>query len=569
MSRHIQTLVGIGVAIFGSVAPFAVQAQPNRVPDPNAIRVLVTVFKGSEKLIGVQAADAVRSKMNSEFPFKQVYVLPKADINTTLEASGFPTSEPLQSHDARALANLMRADEYITGSVVKTATGFKMDAALVLARDNALVQPLGTFDGANMNAVAGLVSKELKEARKQLDFEKKCVNSVRDGKLDAAAAFAKDGIVAYPKATLARVCLANVMSQQKATPDQMLKIAREITDIDPKSRFGLQFLANAFRALNQPDSAVRAMTTLLSTDPANPRLQKDVVEAIASLANPKVARPVIDSAVALNPGDPDLLRLRWLILLAVKDYKEFHAQGEELIKLDTSFADTTYFIRTARVFSEDSQFQKAAETAAKGLVKFPGQPSLTYDQIVNLRAAGQGQQALDALNKALEAKIPVERGSAIRLRLLRELNKIDEIVPAARAMIASGDTSSSIRTEIITVGSQQSTAAAASGAPEDFQKAIATFLYADSVSKGPEKARAYYLLGGVYLRFGQMKLKLAGEQKSCELAKQAKSLFADAQIVLPKGGSSNPTGTQQLMGNLMQLDPYADQLMASFKPVCK
>ena len=569
MSRHIQTLVGIGLAVSGSAAPLAAQGQTNRVPDPNAIRVLVTVFRGSEKLIGVQAANAVRSKMNSEFPFKQVYVLPGADINTTLEASGFPTTEPLQSHDARALANLMRADEYITGSVVKSPTGFKMEAALVLARDNALVQPLGTFEGATMNAAAGLVSKELKEARKQLEFERKCVNSVRDGKLDPAAAFAKEGIVAYPKATLARVCLANVMSQQKAAPDQMLKIAREITDLDPKNRFGLQFLANAFRALNQPDSAVRAMTTLLSTDPSNPRLQKDVVEAVAALANPKVARPFVDSAVALNPGDPDLLRLRWLILLAVKDYKEFYAQGEELIKLDTSFADTTYFIRTARVFSEDSQFQKAAETAAKGLVKFPGQPSLIYEQIVSLRAAGQGQQALDALNKALDAKIPVERGSAIRLRLLRELNKIDEIVPAARAMIASGDTAASIRSEIITVGSQQSAAAAASGVAEDFQKAIATFLYADSVSKGPEKARAYYLLGGVYLRFGQMKLKLAGEQKSCELAKQAKSLFADAQIVLPKGGSSNPTGTQQLMGNLMQLDPYADQLMASFKPVCK
>ncbi len=570
MSRHKQTLVGIGLAFSGSFAfPMAVQAQPNRVPDPNATRVLVTVFRGSEKLIGVQAADAVRSKMNSEFPFKQVYVLPKADINTTLEASGFPTVEPLQAHDARALANLMRADEYVTGSVVKTATGVKMEAALVLARDNALVQPLGVFDGANMNAAAGLVSKELKEARKQLDFEKKCVNSVRDGKLDAAADFAKQGVVAYPKATLARVCLANVMSQQKATPDQMLKIAREITDLDPKNRFGLQFLANAFRALNQPDSAVRAMTTLLSTDPTNPRLQKDVVEAIAQLANPRVARPIVDSAVALNPGDPDLLRLRWLILLAVKDYKEAFTQGDELTRLDTSFADTTYFIRTARAYATDSQFQKAAETAAKGLAKFPGQPSLVYDQIVDLRAAGQGQQALDALNRAIDAKIPVENGGFIKLTLLRELNRNDEILPTARALIAAGDTSAYIRTMIINVGSQQSTAAQASGANEDFQRSIATFLYADSVSKGPEKARAYYLLGGVYLRYGQLKIKQAGEQKSCELAKQAKSLFADAQIVLPKGGSSNPTGTQQLMGNLMQLDPYADQLMASFKPVCK
>ncbi len=565
MSRNFQALSGIGFALGGiAVMPALASAQINRVPDPNAIRVMVSVFKAAEKGLGVQAADAVRSRMTSEFPFKQVYVLPKQDINATLEASGFPTADALQPHDARALANLLRADEYITGAATKTATGYKVEGALVLARDNALVQPLGSYDAPKLDAAAGMVSKELKEARKQLEFEKKCMNAARDNKLDAAAAFAKEGITIYPKATLARICLANVMVTQKASNDDMLKLAREIVAIDPRSRPGLALLANAFRAANQPDSSVRALTALLATDPSNPRLQKDVIDAIASLANPAIARPVIDDAVAMNPGDPELLALRWKILLAVKDYKAAIAQGDELAKLDTAFADTTYFIRTTAALAADSQQQKSAEFAAKGLAKYPNQPTLTFQQIIGLRSAGQGQQALDALTKALGAKIPVENGAFLRLTLLKELNRNDEIVPAVRELVAAGDTSTTIRQMVVGIGQAQGNAAAKSKNPEDFVAAIKTLQYADSIAKGQLKQQSGFLMGSFFVQLGQIQLMAAQAAKSCPLAKEAKDLLADAQIQLPKGGALYASQMQQLMVAASSLDTSADQMVKAY-----
>ena len=562
MSRNFQTLSGFGFAFGGMVVmPSMASAQINRVPDPNAVRVMVSVFKTADKSkLGVDAADAVRSHMTSEFPFKQVYVLPKQDINATLEASGFPTTDALQPHDARALANLLRADEYLTGNVAKTATGYKIESYLVLARDNALVQPLGSYEAPKLDAAAGMVSKELKDARKQLDFEKKCVNSARDNKLDAAAVFAKEGIAAYPKATLARICLANVMVSQKAPNDAQLAIAREIVSIDPKSRPGLALLATAFRAANQSDSAVLTLTRLLATDPANPRLQKDVVDAVAALANPAMARPIIDEAVAASPGDPELLALRWKILLAVKDYKAAFVQGEELVKLDTAFSDTTYFIRTAAAYAADSQQQKSAEFAAKGLAKFPNQSSLVYQQILGLRNAGQVQQSLEALTKALAAKIPVENGGYLRLTMLKELNRDAEIVPAARELVAAGDTSSAIRSMVVAVGQTQ----AKGGTEEDFAASVKTLIYADSISKGQVKQQAGFILGSTYVRYAQLKLQTAQAQKSCPLAKEAKNLLGDAQIQLPKGGALYADQMRQLMGAAMQLDTGADQLIKAY-----
>ena len=563
MSRHFQTLAGIGLALGGTLVPSVASAQYNRVPDPNAKRVMVAVFRSGDKGLGVQAADAVRSRMTSEFPFKQVYVLPKQDITATLEASGFPVTEALEPHDQKALATLLRADEYVTGTVSKGPEGVKVEANLVLARDNALVQPLGTYDAKSVGEASSLIAKELKEARKQLEFEQKCTNTGRQGQFDAAIAAAKEGITAYPKSTLVRICWANVLISQKAGAAERLEVAKEIIAVDPKSRPGLAVMAQAYKELNQRDSAVVTLTKLLATDPKNPRLQKDVVDELMS-ANPKVARPVIDQAVEANPGDPDLLRTRWIILLSQGDYKAAFAQGDELVKLDTSFADTTYFIRTARAYTTDSQPKLGAEFAAKGLSKFPNQPSLVYEQIISLQKSGQLQQALESLDKAESAKVAVDNAAALRVTLLKDLGK--EVLPAIKAAIAAGDTTQNIRVLAVSAGQDLFKKAGASKAPEDFAAAVDALKFAESVAPSTLKAQAQFLLGATYLQYGQLKLNAAQQAKSCAPAKEAKDMFVEAQILLPKGGSFAVDATRQYMGYLMQLDPVADQIV---KLYCK
>lgn len=552
------------MALGGTLVPSVASAQYNRVPDPNATRVMVAVFRSAEKGLGVQAADALRSRMGSDFPFKQVYVLPKQDIVATLEASGFPVADALEPHDQKALATILRADEYLAGSVTKTETGVKVDAQLVLARDNSLVQPLGVYEAKSVGDAAKLISHELKEARKQLEFEKKCTSLGRQGQYDQAIAAAKEGIVAYPKATLARTCWAQVLISQKAPAQQMLEVSREIVNIDPKNKQGLGILAQAYRDLNQQDSSVVTLTRLLATDPKNPRLQKDVVDALTSMANPAIARPIIDEAVKNNPGDSELLRARWFILLGQRDFKEAFAQGDELVRLDTSFADTTYFIRTSRAYAADSQAQKAAETAAKGLQKFPNQPALVYEHILSLQKSGQLQPALEALDKALAAKVPVENSSTMRILLLKDLGRSDEIMPAIKGAIAAGDTSSNLKVLALQTANDLTKKAGASKAPADYDVAIDALKYADSVVPNELKAQSQFLLGAAYVPYGQILLTSAQEAKDCTMSKKAKDMFVEAQILLPKGGSFAPDAMRQYMGFVMQLDPAADQMIKAF-----
>jgi len=41
-------------------------------------------------------------------------------------------------------------------------------------------------------------------------------------------------------------------------------------------------------------------------------------------------------------------------------------------------------------------------------------------------------------------------------------------------------------------------------------------------------------------------------------------MFIEAQIMLPKGGSFAVDAMRTLMGQVLQLDPYADQIIKAF-----
>jgi hypothetical protein len=90
------------------------------------------------------------------------------------------------------------------------------------------------------------------------------------------------------------------------------------------------------------------------------------------------------------------------------------------------------------------------------------------------------------------------------------------------------------------------------------------FAYVDSVSTGALKAQAGFLAGATYVTYGQLKLNTAITEKSCQPAKDAKNMFVEAQINLPKGGATAVEAMRQLMGAVMQLDPEADKAVKAF-----
>lgn len=220
MSRKCFRLAAI-VALF---APATLMGQmprdtgsQRRAPDKNATHIMIPTFVTVERArrpnIGVQAAEEMRRQVADAFSPKEVYVIPSERMVYGFHDGLFSAEElALEPYDAKALATMLRAGEYIMGSIERTSEGeFRVQAELVLTRDLNARQPLGVATSRKMNDAIEVLVREMKEARKQLDGERKCVAAEREGKGPEAIEFARAAIALYPKATLARMCLLKAL----------------------------------------------------------------------------------------------------------------------------------------------------------------------------------------------------------------------------------------------------------------------------------------------------------------------------------------------------------------------
>jgi tetratricopeptide (TPR) repeat protein len=561
--RAFPTAALASLAILAAV-PSVADAQ--RAPDPNAKRLLVPVFRSPDKALGVQAADAVRGRVTQDLGSRDVMVVSKDDITKTLEASGFPPNDPLAPNDVRELGRSLRANEYLDGTVTKTATGVRIEPRLVLVRDNSYSQPLPAAEGAKVGDAAKAISNSLRDARKQIKHEEDCNVAYRLKKYPEAIAAARKGVQAYPQATIARTCLLNVYREMPldstAKRDSTVKLANEVLAIDPRNVQALTTVAQAYEAQGNEQKAVESYTALVAADPTNVRIVEAATRAIARSGNPGVALPIIRQAAANSPGDPQLLRLQFLIELAAKDFKAAPRTGEQLVQLDTAFADTSYFVRIAGAYVADSQPQKASETLAKGLQKFPNNGTLLVSYAQTLRTAGQTQQAVDVLGRALAAN-PKVPGAYLELaRAQVELKQNDAAVTSLRTALANGDTPETVAPYALQVGNSLYKAANGTKAAADYEGALKVLQFADSLTpaNGGTKAQGQFLIGVTALSLGQQQLQLAQAQKSCPIAQAAGKNFVLAQLNLPKGGGFAAQATQQALAGLQQLSPYADRL---------
>jgi tetratricopeptide (TPR) repeat protein len=560
-ARIIRAL-SLGILTSGAVASLGAQqtARPGQVPGP---RFMVPTFRSGERNLGLQAAEALRERMISDVPIKTLWIVPKTDIDNYLESSGYSKTEALNPNDTRQLAQLLRATEYVEGTITKTpAGGFHVDAAVLMVRGDAMVQPLPPVEATKLDQIAKLIADQVMNARKQMEFVNSCMDLSRQKKYPDALAAARKAIGVYPRSSLARVCIAEVYNEQKLGVDSMIKISEEVLAIHPQNRRALAFAADAYNAKKMDDKYIQALTTLLAADPTNTRLQTTVINALAGSGKADLAKPIVDDAVKQNPGDPQLIRLQWLIYLALKQWKGATAIGEEMVKTDTAAADTGFFTRMAAAYVNDSQPRKAAEMASRGIAKYPNNDNLALLQAQLLRQAGQTQQALEAINKLLARNPKVDNGFLQKSQIQAELKlPPDSIVATLKGAVQAGNDKTTIGGYATTLGQAAYKAGNASKNADDFRHAISYLKFAMETAPTDNAA---FLMGVSSLSLGANVLQEANEKKSCELAKEAQAAFNDAQINLPRGGKAFPEPTKQALGSLAQLSSFPDRQIKAF-----
>jgi lipopolysaccharide biosynthesis regulator YciM len=568
--RSALSAAGFAAAFAVSAIPSVARAQRQQVPGPDTKRVLVTAFRGDVEG-GVRTADETRGRIASEFNIRTLMPTSKKDIETTLVQSGYRPDSALSPNDIRELARLVRADEIIDGTVTKTPTGYRINARFFLPRDVFLTQPLLSAENANLGDVAKQIVSEYDQARKQLQANQECENNIRDKKIDAAIAAARKGIAAYPKATIARLCLASAFQSWKTTADStrpwadsVLKVSREVIALDPRSKIAYTLAYDAYKAKNDSTNALQSLVGMMNSDPTNTTLREQVIAELVQSGKADIAVPTARQLKTDNPGDPQYARLYWLVLRAAKNYKESIPAGEEFVKLDTAAADSGYFTRQAFDAAADSNYARAVEFASLGSAKFPRNATLLVIKAQNERKAGQLPAAKASLDRALAIDPKVPGASLLAIQIDYDLGAVDDAVKVAKADV-SADASNKDRDAafLLGLGQQAYKAGVASKKPEDFKKAVALLKASDEISPSDNAAFLSAVSGFSLVQNYGTTLQTT---KTCADAKEGQDAALIVSTYMPRGGKVNADAAKQILGAMPQYSAFFD---ASAKKYCK
>ncbi len=536
---------------------------PERGPGPNALKLLVVpAFVSSDKTLGCSAANEVRDRLDGDVDTKKLWVIQQNNIDETLKASGFPPCQPISSTDEKQLTQQLRGDAYIEGQVTKTATGVRVEPKLVLARDIAAAQPLPAVEALKIGDAAKLVSKEVLAAMKQYDGEEKCYNSARQGQYPQAIAAAREAIVAYPQAALARLCIASTLVLMKAPPDSIIAVSQDILKDDPHNTRALTMAAQAYYDKKDIDNAVKAWGALLAADPSNTAMVEDIVTKIVQSGKADAAVPIVADALKDNPDDPKLTVLYCRILLAAK-HKEALDACPAAVKVDTAFADTLFYARMATAALADTQPQKAAQFAAEGMKKFPTNVTLMQVGAQANLAAGQTQAGIDLLKKVLQAN-PKNPGVWEALySAYMGLSQYDSAMAAAHSAVANGEDPGQMAKFTLPQGNAFYKKGNASKNVDTLLMAVRWTKYSDSLAASPQ---AKFIAGVSEFTVGLQYDQDGYKNKDCATIKKAEQIWQDAQIDVHGGAATAPDAAATILTNIQKYLPAFQQ---QEKIVCK
>lgn len=552
--------------------------------------LVVPTFAGADRHLASRAADIVRDRVADAFPKSELRVTSRSDISQWLRLSGFDAATQLSEAELRELATKFRSDERITGAVSALDGRVVVRAKLSLIRDLALTQPF-IAEGANIDVAANAVAADVIAARRQFGPLRRCENFERSGAHQQAARAAQDGVIAYPPAVPARICLLRALKQLDAKPDTVRSVARATLSIAPGNPVALAYLSDALEQLGDRAGSADAAIRLLATDSTNESLIESVVTTLSRLGFTQRAAPIIDRGSDQHADNLPLLKLRWLVHLANEEWKPAIAAGEKMREVDRAAqADPDFFSRLARAYRADSQPTRALAVAATGVAAFPldAQLFVVYLQLVRaendaaltrglaamptspelhafaaqqLKASGNVAAAITETRRAAAADPSLPHAYLQLAQLEIDAGHPDSATAALQDALAHGEDAHVVAQFALARGNAAYKAATASQKRDDFQRALSLLALAARVEPTPE---ARFLVGASSLSIGQAAAAEAPITRSCDLSRLAESSLREAETNLSDGGSAAPEAARQYLDYVARLRPYVENQLKAF-----
>jgi len=595
MSRRVASSTGLFL-LTGLAAGGGAQVGKDAANQPKFTTqvMIVPAFLGSDRGGASRAADIVRSRVAGAFPKSELRVISGGDMDDWFRRSGFEENPLLSEGELKEMARKFRADERITGTLVRRPDGtIHVDASLALVRDLRLVQPL-TATAASVQLAAEAVAAEAIAARRQLSQLRQCENADRDGNARDAATAATTAIALYARAVPARVCLLNALSHLQVSADSVIAVSRAALAVAPNNAVALEDLAQALDSKGAFADGAPIWTKLLATDSASDTMIEKVVNALAREGFPNLAAPIIDRGTDTHPDNLPLLKVRWLVHLAENDWKGAILAGEQMLARDQAAqSDPDFYLRLATALRSDGKSERALGLAANAVAKFPESAPLyiLYLQLLKtegdsalqrgliafpdnaevhvfaaqtFKGSGNSAAALAETKRALKVNPRLPHGYLQLAQYEADAGEADSAFAAAELALRKGEDSTTVAHFVLARGNTLFQTAGTTQKREDFQRAMKFLAFGARITPTPE---AKFLVGASALPIAQSVATEAAPAKNCDQSRLADSLLTEAEINLVAGGSAAPDAAKKYLDFVAQLRPYvANELKAFCSP---
>ncbi len=500
----------------------------------NATRLLVGnphSYMAEDSTHAVELGEAIRNRIE-KLAGSQFRVLTRAEMNEALKQYSYPADAILPPLALRAFAQSLNARAVLSSTVAHDAKGtHQVTARLAGLNDDAgtvVMVPTGTSgDHAQIGAK---VADGFAAALKVWADARACVDQSKTAP-DKAAQSAKKVLAVVPNHGLANFCLGQLAMARgkKADSAEAMGYFDAATKGDPLSLPAWTQLASGYEVAGDTARTIDALKQMLLIAPTNQPLRELAFKKFLAYGHPEIAEQVADDGLKLDPSNVDLYELRANAKIFRENYKGALDDLEQIVALDSSRADTTYFVKymvTAGVQPDTVRLTKYASIAAK---RFPGNVTILKQVTASYSQVGAG----DSLLSALKALVPFDTASAVGYALQEAKNKQDaKNFPAAAPFLD--------------FASQYGDAAAKEGAAglllngtlpllqpaqQDFTAAAAGLrrVVALANPQGRYAPIANHFLGLALVNLISQQDKAAEAQKSCEIAKSVESMTAEAE----------------------------------------
>lgn len=544
--------------------------------------ILVYSFGGVDRKLADAVGDAIRSRVARSFRSNEASVVSEREVDRLLIRSGIERASSDTIH-LRALARAVRADEVIQGEVERLSrTRVRATARLVLARDRRMLQPLGTVEGSDGEAVGRQLAETIVAMRRQMVPLRRCENTAREGDYARAVEEAERGAAAVPGGVLVRTCLMNAMLAQGAPAPALLAQAREIFKVHEGAWWAIDGSARAFDALGQRDSAAAYWLRLADTDTTDLALGRRITTALLQGGNARHAVPLVERLLRQAPEDLPVRRLHWQSLAATSAWSAAVTVGAALYADDVeSHEDSSFVWRYALARRAAGDTIRAMAIAADGVVRFPRDSRLylLYADLVRtdgrvavsrgverfpelaelrllraqeLRTAGKQEEAIEALRVATTLDSASGQGHLALAQAWADVGQLDSaLVEAHRAMGAQAERGV-VAQFVLARGNAIYRAASATKQRSDYERALSYLAFADSLESS---LQSQFLLGATALAISQRAATEAPEAKSCELSRRASEMMPLAREKITRGARVAPDASRQYLDYLDALEP--------------